>query len=119
MEESKQGRKFSPSRLIGLGGVVFAVGGTIVAGGGWQTFLHIPSLAIICGITFFLLLACFGNDFLRFIPDSLATLVSTNAKPNPRFAEIALFGSRYVSTFFVLQSARRSAAEPGGLQFVA
>ena len=54
-------------------------------------------MSCICfGIAFFLLLATFGTDFLRFIPDCLITLVSTCEKPKPRFAEIAAFGSRYI-----------------------
>lgn len=59
-------------------------------------FVHVPSAIIIFGLTFFLLLGTFQLDFLRFIPASLKTLCCTPRKPNPRFAEIARFASRYV-----------------------
>ena len=91
-----QERRFSPCRLIGLGGVVIVIAGAILIGGGAQVFIHIPSMAITFGITFFVLLATFGTDFLKFIPESILTFVSSNSKPNLRFAEIALFASRYI-----------------------
>ena len=91
-----QERKFSPCRLIGLAGVLIVIVGAILIGGGALMFIHIPSMAIMFGITFFVLLATFGTDFLKFIPQSILTLVSRNSKPNLRFAEIALFASRYV-----------------------
>lgn len=91
-----QSRKFSPCRLIGLAGVLIVIAGTIVIGGGCQMFIHIPSMAITFGITFFVLLATFGTDFLKFIPQSILTFVSHSPKSNPRFAEIALFASRYI-----------------------
>jgi flagellar motor component MotA len=91
-----QERKFSPCRLIGLAGVLIVIVGVILIGGGALMFIHIPSMAITFGITFFVLLATFGTDFLRFIPQSILTLVCRNSKPNLRFAEISLFASRYV-----------------------
>ena len=95
MADSK-GRKFSPCRLIGLMGVLIVISGSIVIGGGAQIFIHIPSMAITFGIAFFVLLATFGTDFLKFIPQSILTFVSRDPKPNPIFAEIALFASRYI-----------------------
>lgn len=95
MEEAK-GRTFSLCRLTGLCGVVFVIVGSIFVGGGAMAFIHLPSLGFTCGIAFFLLLASFGTDFLRFIPDSVVTWFCSNSEPNPRFAEIALSGSRYV-----------------------
>lgn len=89
-------RKFSPCRLIGLIGVIFIIVGSIAVGVGGQLFINLPSLVFALGITFFLLLATFGKDFLKFIPNALVTLVSSPQNPNPRFAEIAAFGSRYV-----------------------
>lgn len=91
-----QDKKFSPCRLIGLIGVLFLIVGSIAVGAGATMFINIPSAVITLGITFFMLLAAFGTDFLRFIPDGLATLVCTPGKPNPRFAEIAAHGARYV-----------------------
>jgi flagellar motor component MotA len=96
MSES-QNRKFSPYRTIGFVGVVAMIAPAMLAGGtGVRIFFNIPSIAIITGITFFLLLANFGKNFLKFIPDCFLTFVSTAEKPNPKFAEIALAGSRYV-----------------------
>ena len=95
MKDSQE-RKFSPCRLIGLAGALFVLIGCIAIGGGWQTFIHIPSIGITLGITFFALLATFGTDFLRFIPQSFLTFVSRSPEPNPKFAEIALFASRYL-----------------------
>jgi len=91
-----QGMRFSPCRLIGLAGVLIVIVGALVAGGSALAFVHIPSIVFTFGVTFFILLATFGVDFLRFIPQSMLTFISCNAKPNPRFAEIALFASRYV-----------------------
>lgn len=93
---STQSRGFSPCRMIGLAGAMTVIIGAIVAGGGAQAFIHIPSIVFLFGITFFILLATFGADFLRFIPQSLLTFVSYHPQPNPRFAEIALFASRSV-----------------------
>ena len=95
MTES-QGKKFSFCRLIGLAGAMFLIGGAIAVGAGAGMFINLPSLAITLGVTFFMLLAAFGKDFLRFIPDGLATLICTPQEPNPRFAEIAGHGARYV-----------------------
>lgn len=89
-------RKFSLCRLIGLGGVMFIIVGVIFIGAGSAMFVNLPSLAIVFGITFFLLLATFGTDFLRFVPDALVTLVATRQEPNKKFAEIAAYASRYI-----------------------
>ena len=82
--------------MIGFAGVLFVLVGAIVVGGGALMFVHIPSLLFTFGIAFFLLLATFGTDFLKFIPHSILTLVSRGTCPNPRFAEITLFASRYI-----------------------
>ena len=66
-----QKRKFSPYRFIGLAGVLFIIGGTLLIGGNVMAFIDVPSLAITFGITFFVLLATFGADFLKFIDTSL------------------------------------------------
>jgi flagellar motor component MotA len=89
-------RKFSPCRLIGLTGVMFIIIGCIAVGTGAPLFINLPSLAIVFGIAFFALLATFGIDFLKFIPESIRNFVSTNPQPNPRYAQIALFMSRYI-----------------------
>lgn len=94
--ENSQARKFSPCRLIGFAGVLFIIIACIAVGTGALLFINIPSLIVTFGITFFMLLAAFGTDFLRFLPNAFLTLVSKNPKPNPRFAEIALHASRYI-----------------------
>ena len=89
-------RKFSPCRLIGFIGVTFIILGCIALGAGAPLFINLPALMAVFGIAFFALLATFGTDFLKFIPESLLNFVSTNPQPNPRYAEIALFTSRYI-----------------------
>ncbi len=91
-----QGRTFSPCRLIGLMGVLIVISGCIAIGTGARMFINLPSLAMVFGVAFFALLATFGMDFLKFMPQSLLTFVSSTPEPNPGFAEIALFTSRYI-----------------------
>lgn len=89
-------RKLSVYRFIGLIGVLGIIVWSILVGGSPLMFVHIPCLVIVIGITFFALLATFQGDFLRFIPDALLNIVSSNNTPNPKFAQIALFASRYI-----------------------
>lgn len=91
-----QERKFSPCRLIGFVGVLIVIAWSMLMGGGARMFIDIPSMAFIFGIAFFILLATFGTDFLKFLPQSLLTFVSSSTESNPRFAQIALFASRYI-----------------------
>ena len=91
-----QGRTFSPCRLIGLMGVLIVISACIGIGTGARMFINFPSLVMVFGVAFFALLATFGTDFLKFIPQSFLTFVSSTPKPNPKFAEIALFTSRYI-----------------------
>lgn len=93
---SSQGMEFSPCRFIGFLGTLFVIVGAIMMGGSALAFIHLPSLLFMFGVAFFILLATFGIDFLRFIPESMLALVSRNIDPNPKFAEIALFASRYI-----------------------
>ena len=94
--DKSNGRRFSVCRTIATVGILFLVGfGIIDSCGGWY-FIHIPSMLITIGLCFLLLLGTYGVEFLKFIPDSLLTLFCTPAAPNPRYAEIAAFGSRYV-----------------------
>ncbi len=117
-----QGRNFSSCRLIGLAGVLTVIVGSILLCGCGGAFIHIPSMAVVFGITFFGLLATFGTDFLRFIPQSILTFVSSNPKPNPRFAEIALFASRYIigagliGMVIGLVSMLRNLSDPSGIR---
>ncbi len=94
--ENSQRRKISAFRFIGLTGAIGVIVVGIAMGGRLATFIHIPSILFAGGMTFFMLLASFGKDFLKFIPDAILTLLSKSAGPCPRFAEIARFGGRYV-----------------------
>lgn len=89
-------RVFSLSRFIGLTGVIAIIVGAILMGGGALGFIHIPAFLFTFGVAFFLLFAIFGKDFLLFILESLLNMVSTGTKPNPKFAEIALYGGRSI-----------------------
>jgi flagellar motor component MotA len=120
MEESN-GRKFSPCRFIGLAGVLFVIVISILACGCGGAFIHIPSLAFTFGIAFFALLATFGTDFLKFLLESFLTLFTSRPKPNPKFAEIALFASRYIigagviGMFVGLVAMLRNLSDPSSL----
>ena len=63
--------------------------------GGGAGFVHAPGIFIIFLSTFMLLLATFGQDYLKFLPDSFLTLFCIPASPIPRYADICRFGSRY------------------------
>lgn len=89
-------RHFSLHHTIAFFGVAVLILAPILIGGGGDLFFNVPALMITYGLTFFLLLGNFGNAFLKFIPDSILTLVSRPTTPIPLFAEIARFGSRYV-----------------------
>ena len=91
----QQHRRFSISHTLATGGITSLITVSVMMGG-WGGFINFPSLMITLGIPFFLLLGNYGRDYLRFIPDSLLTLFSKPPAPNPRFAEIAILGSRYV-----------------------
>ena len=52
-------------------------------------------MMITFGIGFFMMLASFKGDFLRFIPDSFLTLFTTPPAPSARYAEMARYGGRY------------------------
>ncbi|MHC4463604.1 MAG: MotA/TolQ/ExbB proton channel family protein [Planctomycetota bacterium] len=87
---------FSIYRTIATVGIFLILTYSIFVLGDEYEFVHFPSMIFIFGLTFFLLLGTFQFDFLRFIPASLKMLCCTPRKPNPRFAEIARFASRYV-----------------------
>jgi hypothetical protein len=67
--------------------------GPIVIGGG-AGFMNIPALLITCGLPFSLLLGLYGDDYIKFIADAIATLFTVSHNPNPKFADIAKTGSR-------------------------
>lgn len=90
-----QHRKVSVCRIISTAMASFLFLGAIFLGGG-AGFFNIPCLMITCGMTFFLLLGVFGKAFLLFIPDAFLTLFTVSSTPNPKFAEIAKTGSRFI-----------------------
>ena len=69
---------------------------TLTAGGNPLAFIHIPSFLFPCGICFFMMLIVYGMEFLRFILRALQIFVCKPLESNPRFVQIALFGSRSV-----------------------
>ena len=87
-------RSFSIYRLIGVLGFTAMVIFLAVMGGG-AGFVHAPGIFIIFLSTFMLLLATFGHDYLKFLPDSFLTLFCIPVTPIPRYADICRFGSRY------------------------
>lgn len=113
--------KFSICRLIGTVGIFLILAFSIFQTGVSFVFVHVPSVIGIVGLTFLLLLGTFELDFLRFIPASLKTLCFTPRRPNPRFAEIACFASRYavgaavVYTLIGLISMLANLSSPGSI----
>ena len=89
-------RMFSSYRLIGIIGVLGVILTAMIVGGDVRIYIHLPSVLILLGVSFFALLATFHGDFLRFIPDAIATLFCSGTKANPKFAQISLFASRYI-----------------------
>ena len=88
-------RQFSIGHTVATLGVALLISMCVIMGG-WHGFMNAPSLIVVLGFPFFLLVGNYGRDFLRFIPDAFLTLFFKPAAPNPRFAEIAVQGSRYV-----------------------
>jgi len=88
-------RKLSVCRILSTTMACFLFMGSIILGGG-AGFFNIPCFMITCGMTFFLLLGVFGKAFLVFIPDAFLTLFTVSSIPNPKFADIAKTGSRFI-----------------------
>jgi len=108
--------KFSWCRLIATVGMILLLIGLITMlkqeGG---LYLNIPALIFAIGVPFFLLLGSYGMDFLKFIPDSVLILIFTPSEPNPKYVQIAKFGSRYVIGVAVLVTIMSIAAMLRGL----
>jgi len=95
-QTEKQAFTFSLSRLIAnlcIAGLILCA---VWMGGGMGIFLNIPAVMLTLGVTFFLLLATYGEDFVRFVPDAALTFLGLSTGPNARFADIARSGSRFV-----------------------
>ncbi|MBI3986488.1 MAG: flagellar basal body-associated FliL family protein [Lentisphaerae bacterium] len=93
-EESK--RRFSAMHTAGtlgtIGAIVIAIG---MDGAEIRSFIKLSAFLLVVGVPFFMLLGGFGKVFLAFIPDAFRTLFAKPATPNPTYAEIARYGSRY------------------------
>lgn len=89
-------RRFSAMHTAGtlgtIGVIVIAIG---MDGGELHSFIKGSSLLLVIGIPFCMLLGGFGKAFLAFIPDAFKTLFTKPSSPNPTYAEIARYGSRY------------------------
>lgn len=59
--------------------------------------LDIPSMIFVYGLTFFILLGIYKNDFIRFIPNALAVLFFMREKASPLYSEIALTACKVIS----------------------
>jgi flagellar motor component MotA len=88
-------RKISIPRVVGWTGAAALLAGTLAMSGG-PVLLNLPAAMFTVGMSFFLLLATFPNNFVRFVTDSVLTLFTLPPKANAEFADIARFGSRYV-----------------------
>jgi flagellar motor component MotA len=88
--------QFSICRTLSSFFIVFLLVFTIYIGGGGYAFIHIPSFIITGGLAFFITLAVYELEFLKFIINALRLFVCKPTEPNPRFAQIALFASRSI-----------------------
>jgi len=86
-------RIISAYHTVATCGTLVVLIGTIGSGGP-EGFLNIPVIIATYGITCFILLGIFKQDFIRFIPDSFASLISQPLTSSPRFADIAATGAR-------------------------
>ena len=82
--------------MVATAGIFFMFGALASLCCQIEVLFHLPTLAIVLGLCFFMLLGSYGMEFLKFIPASLMCFASTPSRPEPRYAEIAKFGSRYV-----------------------
>ena len=87
--------RFSITHLSGSTGAAILLILCIVMGGG-AGFINIPSLMIVFGIAFFLMFACFGGEYMRFVGASFALLAFRPLKPNRRYAEMARYAARFM-----------------------
>ena len=59
-------------------------------------FINIPSFVFTLGLCFFMMLAVYEIEFLKFISQAVRVFFCKPLEPNPRLAQIALFGSRSI-----------------------
>ncbi len=85
---------FSATRFVSLLGLLAVIIGPFGIGGQVSIFINIPSIVGLVSFIFFMLLMNFGKDFLSFIPQSLSVFCFSPKSPNPKYAEIAIYGSK-------------------------
>ena len=90
-----QSWRFSMTHLVGTTGAAILLVMCIVMGGG-AGFINIPSLMIVFGVAFFLMFACFGGEYMRFVGASFMLLAFHPDKPNRRYAEMARYAARFM-----------------------
>jgi flagellar motor component MotA len=87
--------KISPSRILGLIGVVVAMlGGFMLAHGNPLQLFVLSEWVTMLGVTWFALLATYGEDFINFSGDAIKSFF-TKRPPNQLYVEIAESGSRF------------------------
>lgn len=92
-------RKFSFSRTLSTFGIPFililSVKVLLPQHSNISAFLNFPSMFLVAGLSFFLLLGAHGKTFLAFIPEAIKTIFSNPPEPNPEFAQIAKDGEKF------------------------
>jgi flagellar motor component MotA len=87
--------KFSSSRTFGFMGIgCTLIGAFMLAGGNPFQLFVLSEWVSMLGITWFALLATYGNDFINFSGDAMKALF-TKRPANPLYVEIAESGSRF------------------------
>ncbi len=97
-------RKFSVCRLAGTVVAILFLIVVVWLGGAPGIFVNVPSILLVLGLTFALLTALHGEDFLRFCGDAFLTFFLVKVPPNPRYAAIARSGSRFAVASGVIGS---------------
>lgn len=77
-------RQFSLYRVIGSVGAIGLIVTVIILGGAPGVFVNVPSLLIVGGITFGMLVGLYGEEVLRFGTDAFLTFFLQKVPPNPR-----------------------------------
>ncbi len=88
--------QFSICRTMSTLVILLILAGAILLGGSYRMFVHVPTFAITFGLCFFMLLCVYETEFLKFIAAAFRILFCKTLEPHPRFAQIALFGSRAI-----------------------
>ncbi|MDD4735281.1 MAG: MotA/TolQ/ExbB proton channel family protein [Kiritimatiellae bacterium] len=87
--------RFSIAHLSGNTGAAMLMVLAIVMGGG-AGFINIPSMMIVFAVAFFMMFACYGGEYMRFLGASFAILAFRPVHPNKRYAEMARYAARFM-----------------------